>query len=129
MAQVLCQETTPAVKGPEDGPLDSPSHPEPSVDTRKPDVLEASPDVTKVEHEEGTHSVNEHSVAIPRRPLLCRNVMSRDNIWTSLDGHVAESIAVSDSEPDFTSDSDAWSDDGEDESDEYWTSIYLNDLR
>ena len=50
------------------------------------------------------------------KPLLCKDVLSSDQLWPSL-----ESVCLSDSEPGFVSDSESWSDEDEDEddSDEY----------
>lgn len=48
-------------------------------------------------------------------PLLCRNVLARDQLSTSPDSIATEYAATSGSEAEFTSDSDFWSDDDQDD--------------
>ncbi|KAJ4204103.1 hypothetical protein NW767_004960 [Fusarium falciforme] len=49
------------------------------------------------------------------KPLLCRNVLARDQLSTSPDSIATEYAATSGSEPEFTSDSDFWTDDEDDD--------------
>ena len=57
--------------------------------------------------------------SITDKPLLCKNVLFTDQECPSLDSN-GELGAGTDSEPGFTSDSEAWSDEDEDTSDEYY---------
>ncbi|KPM37422.1 hypothetical protein AK830_g9121 [Neonectria ditissima] len=52
------------------------------------------------------------------KPLLCKDVLSGDQYWASVNSIVAESACTSESEEGFTSDLESWTDDEEDDSDE-----------
>lgn len=58
------------------------------------------------------------SRSMTEKPLLCKDILLRESTWLSLDSN-EESGTITDSEPVFTSDEEAWSDDDEDSSEEY----------
>ncbi|KAF4450504.1 set 5, partial [Fusarium albosuccineum] len=65
----------------------------------------------------------EHAAATPipssEKPLLCKEVLARDGLLsTSPDSVITDYIGTSGSEPEFTSDSDFWTDDEDDDTTE-----------
>jgi hypothetical protein len=69
----------------------------------------------------------ESTRSISDKPLLCKDVLSSEPTWLSLDSNEACGT-ITDSEPVFTSDEEAWSDDDEDISEEYYAFTPLEDF-
>ncbi|KAF5018351.1 hypothetical protein F66182_9671 [Fusarium sp. NRRL 66182] len=93
----------------------------PALDLQLSDELDASNrglDPTSNRELEATKGRLEHSAAVSaspsKEPLLCRNVLVKDQLSTSFDSIPDEYAGTSGSEHGFTSDSDSWTDDGDD---------------
>ncbi|KAF4962753.1 hypothetical protein FSARC_9179 [Fusarium sarcochroum] len=78
-----------------------------------------SPIPSVTEKSEATKYQSKDAVTIPatpnEKPLLCKNVLANDQLSASFDAIATEYGGTSGSEPDFSSDSDFWTDDDEDE--------------